>query len=614
MKGKRWFFLFLSAGILVTALWAGINVAVDPFNAFGDRLLDWGGYTQTLSPRNSKAVYISGHFDEYDSYIIGSSSAANYLPETLNAYLDAHFYNMFHYGADIGYDCKLVSYLLENDDVKNIFLVLGVNEIDRKGIGTEDVSIANTAYYKVSGESALSYYGKFLFADLDYAFEKISAYPKDTGFPQNFDVFLPEDGTYNKVMRDAEAIGSVEDYLAVNGGDFAALEGVKDLSYAEQCVEYVSQIKAMCSAHGANLYVVLTPVYSGQLQAYTEDSLNAFYEKLSEVTDFWNYQITPITYDPRYFYDLGHVRNAAGDMVIADIFGDDGVYRPESFGVYCTKGEVASVGALKERAEAAFTGMEKRDIPILLYHHIVQEGEQSSTALRQETFAHQMQLLKDNGYAAVSFEDIIAYVERGTPLPEKAVIITFDDGYLSNYELAYPILREMDYPATIFVIGCSLGHYQYYKDTEYELTPHFGASEAEEMLRSGLISIESHTFDMHQWTPFETGERVRADILPFADESDGAYIAALERDIESQNALLAAYGIKSTVLAFPEGKHIQMSDAVLRNNGYKATVTTDEERVNTLVQGLPQSLFDLGRMTVSGDTTDEELLRYVSGG
>lgn len=253
-------------------------------------------------------------------------------------------------------------------------------------------------------------------------------------------------------------------------------------------------------------------------------------------------------------------------------------------------------------------------VPILLYHHITLEGEESSTVLRQETFAHQMRLLKEEGYVTVTFENLAAYVERGTPLPEKAVVITFDDGYLSNYELAYPILRELDYSATIFVIGCSLGHYQYYKDTEYQLTPHFGRDEAEEMLASGLISIESHTFDMHQWAPFERAKPVRSCILPFEDESDEAYIAALEQDIESQNAIFAEYGIEeSTVLAFPEGKHTQLSDAVLRNNGYKATVTTDAERVNTLIQGEPQSLFNLGRMTVSGDTTDEELLRYVAG-
>ena len=58
--------------------------------------------------------------------------------------------------------------------------------------------------------------------------------------------------------------------------------------------------------------------------------------------------------------------------------------------------------------------------------------------------------------------------------------------------------------ATIFSIGVSFGK-DHYKDTDYAMTPHFGAAEAAEMAGSGLISIQSHTYDMHQWPPYEDG-------------------------------------------------------------------------------------------------------------
>lgn len=70
-------------------------------------------------------------------------------------------------------------------------------------------------------------------------------------------------------------------------------------------------------------------------------------------------------------------------------------------------------------------------VPILLYHHI------SEDTLTQEQFQTEMQLLKDGGYHTVSFDQIFDFVEKGTPLPEKPVCLTFDDGYLSNYEIAY---------------------------------------------------------------------------------------------------------------------------------------------------------------------------------
>lgn len=81
--------------------------------------------------------------------------------------------------------------------------------------------------------------------------------------------------------------------------------------------------------------------------------------------------------------------------------------------------------------------------------------------------------LSEAGYTGVSFDELQAYVLRGAPLPEKPVVITFDDGYESNYTLAYPILQKYGMKATIFAIGVSFGT-DHYKDTDYAITPHFG--------------------------------------------------------------------------------------------------------------------------------------------
>ena len=106
MNSKKWIIMFVSALLAVLALWAGVNIAVDPFGTFGGGLMRWDSYSQTLNPRIGKAAYISEHTDEYDSYVLGSSSAASYLPETLEKYLGGSFYNMFHYGANrLGGNC-----------------------------------------------------------------------------------------------------------------------------------------------------------------------------------------------------------------------------------------------------------------------------------------------------------------------------------------------------------------------------------------------------------------------------------------------------------------------------------------------------------------------------
>lgn len=600
--------MFVAALLAVFLIWAGLNLLTDPFNAFGDPILHADSYTQTLNPRNSKVAYLSENFDRYDSYVIGSSSAASYLPETLNEYLNANFYNMFHYGADTDYDKQLVSYLLSHDEVRNIVLVLGLNEANAPA--TDPHALTDRAHYTVTGESPLSYYLDFLFADPRYAVEKLTSLAHDTELPQAFDVFLPDSGTYDKRVRDTESIGSLDAYLQQNGADFS-VQSATTLDYIEKCVQNVAEIRQMCQDAGATLTVILSPVSAQQLQGYSDETLNAYFNALAQTTDYWNFSISPLSYDERYFYDTTHTRNDTADMVLARIFGNDSAYYPDSFGVQIQNGKAVTAAELK--AGAAEKTEYTQNVPILLYHHLDEEQEESGTVLSPEKFRHQMDLLCENGYQAVSFEDLIAYVENGTPLPENAVVITFDDGYYSNYQYAYPILKERNLSATIFAIGSSVGHMEYYKDTSFPITPHFGGKELREMVDSGVVDIQSHTYDMHQWAPYETGDTIRENLMPLENETDEAYIDAVTADAEKQARLFADLDLeKSTVLAFPNGKYTAATDVALKACGYQVTLTTDSNRTNTLVCGLSQSLIDLGRLNISGDTTDEELLAYCS--
>ena len=158
-----------------------------------------------------------------------------------------------------------------------------------------------------------------------------------------------------------------------------------------------------------------------------------------------------------------------------------------------------------------------------------------------------------------------------------------------------------------------MGHDRYYKDTTFELTPHFGKSEIDEMLSSGLVSVESHTYDMHQWAPFETGDGIRPNILPLDGESEQEYIDALSDDVRKQAELFESLGLEpSNILAFPGGEHCTLTNVVLKAYGYKVTVATDPNRLNTIIAGLPQSLFDLGRMNITEATTDQAILEYLS--
>lgn len=128
MRGKKWLLTVVCALLLVGVVCVLGNWLIDPFGVFEDSPLQWDSYAQTLNPRGSKVRYISERRGEYDSFVVGSSSAASYLPETLKRYYGGSFYNMFHYGADTDYDRELVRYLLEQGEVKRIVLVLGLSD------------------------------------------------------------------------------------------------------------------------------------------------------------------------------------------------------------------------------------------------------------------------------------------------------------------------------------------------------------------------------------------------------------------------------------------------------------------------------------------------------
>ncbi len=119
-------------------------------------------------------------------------------------------------------------------------------------------------------------------------------------------------------------------------------------------------------------------------------------------------------------------------------------------------------------------------VPILCYHRV---GPQTNLMIMpRETFAAQMEYLARNNYNVIRLADLPDFLSGKRPLPPRAVVITFDDGHVSAYQHAYPILRKHGFPATFFVYTDFLGGGE-------------GMTWAQinEMAKSGLIDIQSHS-------------------------------------------------------------------------------------------------------------------------
>ena len=593
----------LLALVLVLGL-AAFNYVTDPFAAFGDKFLNWFSYDETNNPRVAKISYLEQHHDEYDSYILGCSSTSSLQVSDFNKLYDANFYNLIMYGADMR-DCeKIADYLIEHYEVKhlvlNVYLDNGFTYDDET-----DRLTRNLHYLTDPDTSALSFYTRYLFCDPRYGFAKLKNLRNDRLLPQSFDVFNEVTGEYDKRVRDVEPIGSMDTYLEAypvfadypKTGDFV-------LGQTENCMKSVAAIKERCEAAGVELVVVAAPVYIDYFQNFQAEDVANFYASLAKVTDFWDFSCSSVSCEPRYFYDATHFRNAVGSMIAARIAGDDSVYIPDDFGTYVTADTPSSYFSEVLQATALPDETVSRDVPVLMWHNLAEESSGDMT-ISVDTFRAQIEALHEAGFKTVSLQQLYDYVHFGTELPEKPIVLTFDDGYFSNYEYAFPILQEYDMQATIFAIGVSVGK-DTYKDTDHAMTPHFGVDEAREMVASGLISVQSHTYDMHQWPPFEDGNaQVRETLLPFDGEADADYEAAVEADFaESRELLESITGQPVNALAFPEGAYVTLTQDALRSAGAELTFTT-VRAVNTVVKGLPQSLCAMPRfgMTESTDMT-----------
>ncbi|MBD8047211.1 MULTISPECIES: polysaccharide deacetylase family protein [Clostridium] len=131
-----------------------------------------------------------------------------------------------------------------------------------------------------------------------------------------------------------------------------------------------------------------------------------------------------------------------------------------------------------------FEGLSLKDnsvgVPILYYHSIQKNGE-NELMMNPELFRSQIQWLKDNNYTSLTLEELYNYIKFNTPVPEKSVVITLDDGYVDNYTNAMPIINEFDFDATIFMVS------------DFINNPNFLTENQLKELEKNKITIESHT-------------------------------------------------------------------------------------------------------------------------
>jgi peptidoglycan/xylan/chitin deacetylase (PgdA/CDA1 family) len=173
--------------------------------------------------------------------------------------------------------------------------------------------------------------------------------------------------------------------------------------------------------------------------------------------------------------------------------------------VYRTIGETATT-------LGAVNGADRRTLRVLMYHKVNDQAENPVTVPTSQ-FAEQMAQLAELGYVVVPLEAVLDHYVDGAPLPENAVLITFDDGYRDNLENALPALERHGYPAVIFAPVGYVGEQQPLPHDEHLaarriVNPTLDWGELRELEQAG-VRVESHGISHRPLAELEVEEAAR---------------------------------------------------------------------------------------------------------
>jgi len=222
-------------------------------------------------------------------------------------------------------------------------------------------------------------------------------------------------------------------------------------------------------------------------------------------------------------------------------------------------------------------------VPILMYHYLGDLPPNPDAIRRDLTvsparFEAQLAWLRDQGYHTLSLRQLYDHLTTGSPLPPKSIILTFDDGYLDNYEHAYPLLLRYGFTATFFIIS----------DFADASQPGYMTWDQLREMHAHGMEIEAHT-------------RSHPDLRNRTPAFLKAQIGGSREAIESQ------IGARPRFLSYPAGKYDQAVIDTLRAEGFWGAVTTRH--------GLRHStdrLFELARIRVRGTYHEGDLKQILA--
>jgi peptidoglycan/xylan/chitin deacetylase (PgdA/CDA1 family) len=215
-------------------------------------------------------------------------------------------------------------------------------------------------------------------------------------------------------------------------------------------------------------------------------------------------------------------------------------------------------------------------VVVLCYHRL--EGKAGGTlSIEPSLFEEQMQQIKDAGLAVISMQDFLAWRRGEKNIPPKSVIITIDDGYVSGYEVGWPILKRYGYPFTMFI-------YTKFVNSGGKSVTWDQLAE----MRDAGVEIGCHTVS-HE------------DLRRKPSKAPGSYDEWLKKEVgDSKRLIEDRLGVRCATLAYPFGWHNATVQEACKAAGYEAAFTTYGQRLGMTTNSLTLGRYDVTTKDVRG--------------
>lgn len=230
------------------------------------------------------------------------------------------------------------------------------------------------------------------------------------------------------------------------------------------------------------------------------------------------------------------------------------------------------------------------ELPILMYHDLTEdEAATNSMTVTVERFRLDMEFLQQSGYTPLLPADLIEIQNGRQAMPDRPVMITFDDGYRSNYDYAYPVLQQTGMRAAIAVIAYNI--LPAYSDDAGRHTLTW--SELREMHESGVFEIGSHTYNLHnpQYKGMTSPDGIDG-VQRRRGESFSAYNARAGGDLRTSLELIRAHTGQTQVnyFSYPFGASDTWMEQILTSEQISVSTVTNPGHADVAkgLRGLPR--------------------------